>query len=218
MANCVVLVPAAAVGAVGVPVKDGEAIVALKAIFDVFNVILAVLELTRVSSPTIELVFEVILAAFAFTPFVNANSAAVALVISAVILLVLELTRVSSPAIELVFEVILAAFAFTPFVNANSAAVALVISAVILLVLELTRVSSPAIELVFEVMLAVFAATNVGKVAMVVELTPPTLFTVGKSDVPPKSLVNLSLPLVVEVASGVEEALIPDCTPESTIA
>jgi hypothetical protein len=29
--------------------------------------------------------------------------------------------------------------------------------------------------------------------------------------VPPKSLVNFSLPFVVEVASGVEAADIPDC-------
>ena len=39
--------------------------------------------------------------------------------------------------------------------------------------------------------------------AIVVELTPPTLFTVGKSAVPPKSLVNFSFPLVVASASGV---------------
>jgi hypothetical protein len=46
---------------------------------------------------------------------------------------------------------------------------------------------------------------------IVAELTPPTLFTVGKSAVPPKSLVNLSFPFVVEVASGVEAEDIPDC-------
>ena len=63
----------------------------------------------------------------------------------------------------------------------------------------------------FDVMLTVLAATKVGKVVIVAELTPPTLFTVGKSAEPPKSLVNLSLPFVVEVASGVEAADIPDC-------
>ena len=52
-------------------------------------------------------------------------------------------------------------------------------------------------------MLAVLDATKVGKVVIVAELTPPTLFTVGKSAVPPKSLVNFSLPLVVASASGV---------------
>jgi hypothetical protein len=41
-----VLVPAAAVGAVGVPVKEGEAIVALKAMSFVFVVILAVFAAT----------------------------------------------------------------------------------------------------------------------------------------------------------------------------
>ena len=73
-----------------------------------------------------------------------------------------------------------------------------------------------AIADVLAVILAVLEATDIGNVAMVLELTPPTLFTVGKSAVPPKSLVNLSFPLVVEFASGVEEALMPDCTPEST--
>ena len=108
----------------------------------------------------------------------------------------MELTRVSSPTIELVLEVMLAVFAFTPFVNVSSAAVALLISAVMLAVLD-------AIEFVFDIMLAVFAATDAGKVEMVAELTPPTLFTVGRSAVPPKSFVNLSFPLVVEFASDV---------------
>ena len=57
---------------------------------------------------------------------------------------------------------------------------------------------------IIEVILDVFEAIDVGKVAMVVELTPPTLFTVGRSAVPPKSLVNLSLPLVVELASAID--------------
>jgi hypothetical protein len=61
-----------------------------------------------------------------------------------------------------------------------------------------------------DVILAVFDATAEGKVAIVVELTPPTVFTVGRSAVPPRSFVSLSLPLVVELASGVEEALMPD--------
>ena len=39
-------VPSCAVGAVGVPVKEGEAIVALKAIFAIFEVMLAVLDKT----------------------------------------------------------------------------------------------------------------------------------------------------------------------------
>lgn len=52
-------------------------------------------------------------------------------------------------------------------------------------------------------------AMSAGKFEMVEELTPPTLLTVGKSAVPPRSLVNLILPFVEAVASGVAEALIP---------
>ena len=57
------------------------------------------------------------------------------------------------------------------------------------------------ISAVFAVILAVFDAINVGKVVIVVELTPPTLFTVGKSAVPPKSFVNFNIPFVVADAS-----------------
>jgi len=64
-------------------------------------------------------------------------------------------------------------------------------------------VALKAISVVFTVMLAVLDATEVGNVPIVIELTPPTLLTVGKSAVPPKSLVNFSLPLVVASASGV---------------
>ena len=40
------------------------------------------------------------------------------------------------------------------------------------------------------VILDVFAAMLVGKLAIVDELTPPTLFTVGAAAVPPKSFAN----------------------------
>ena len=53
-------------------------------------------------------------------------------------------------------------------------------------------------------------AISLGIVEIVEELTPPTLLTVGKSAVPPKSFVNLILPLIEAVASGVADALIPD--------
>ena len=43
---------------------------------------------------------------------------------------------------------------------------------------------------VFAVILEVFDVTNVGKLAIVDELTPPTLFTVGEAAVPLKSFVN----------------------------
>ena len=65
-------------------------------------------------------------------------------------------------------------------------------------------VALKAISDVFVVILDELDAIKVGKVVMVAELTPPTLFTVGKSAVPPKSLVNLSLPLLVASASGVK--------------
>jgi hypothetical protein len=65
-------------------------------------------------------------------------------------------------------------------------------------------VALKAISDVFVVILAELDAINVGKVVIVAELTPPTLFTVGKSAVPPKSLVNLSLPFVVAFASAMD--------------
>ena len=54
-----------------------------------------------------------------------------------------------------------------------------------------------------------FNATVVGNVAIVAELTPPMLFTVGASAVPPKSFANLSFPFTVVVASGAAAALTP---------
>ena len=98
VASCVVLVKAGAVIAVGVPVKDGERIVALNNISAVLVVILAVLELIFVLSEVIldvldarfvfnvliEFRLVVILEVFAFTLFVSVISAAVALVVSAV--------------------------------------------------------------------------------------------------------------------------------------
>ena len=73
---------------------------------------------------------------------------------------------------------ILAVFDATLVSNAFSAFVALVVSAVILAVLADTFVFNVAILFVFEVILDVFAAIDVGKLAMVDELTPPILFTV----------------------------------------
>ena len=54
---------------------------------------------------------------------------------------------------------------------------------------------------VLTVLLVVAEATVVLIVAIVEEFTPPTLFTVGKSAVPPRSLANLMIPLAVVVAS-----------------
>jgi hypothetical protein len=58
----VVLVPGAAVGAVGVPVKLGDAIVARKAMSAILVVMLAVLDVTLVSNAAILFVFDVMLA------------------------------------------------------------------------------------------------------------------------------------------------------------
>ena len=102
-------------------------------------------------------------------------------------------------AIEFVLDVILAVFVAIAFVFDVILALLVAISAMLLVILEVFE----AIEFVLDVMLAVFDAIDVGKVAIVDEITPPTLFTVGKSAVPPKSFVNLSLPLFVASASGV---------------
>jgi len=192
VANCVELVPGIAVGAVGVPVNEGDAIVARNNMSAVFAVILDV--------------FEVILV-------LKFDSALEALVISAVILAVLE-------AIEFVLLVILTVLATILVSKAFSALVALVTSAVILAVLEVILVFNPdsalvaleisavilavleAIELVLLVILAVLESIKVGKVVIVDELTPPTLFTVGKFAVPPKSFVSFNTPFVLDVASG----------------
>jgi hypothetical protein len=126
-----------------------------------------------------------------------------------VILDVLFVTLVSNAAIAFVLDVILAVFVAMELVFA-----------VILEVLDVTLVSNAAILVVFEVMLEVLevilvsaVVTLVGKLAMVDELTPPTVFTVGKSAVPPKSFVNLIFPFTLAVASGVAEAAIPEATP-----
>ena len=58
---------------------------------------------------------------------------------------------------------------------------------------------------VLEAIFAVFVVTVTGNVDIVDELTPPILFTVGKSAVPPKSFVNLILPFTPAVASGVAD-------------
>ena len=190
VAICSSFVVDEAVGALGVPVNVGDAMVARNNISAVFAVMLEVLD--------------VILVLKAFSAFV-------ALVTSAVILAVFELILVSNPASAFVALVISAVMLDVLDVilvlKASSAFVALVISAVMLEVLDVILVSNPASAFVAlvtsAVMLDVLEAINVGKVPMVVELTPPTLFTVGKSAVPPRSLVNCNLPFLIVVASGV---------------
>lgn len=127
-----------------------------------------------------------------------------------VILAVLELTREFKSAIvgtnvarmeviEFVFEAILFVFVVILEVAASTRFVKFAIAdvlEVILVVAEEMRVSR-------FVILFVLAEIKAGKVPIVVELTPPTLLTVGAFAVPPKSFVNLIFPLIREVASGV---------------
>ena len=105
VANCVVLVKAGAVVAVGVPVNEGERIVALNKIsavlvvilevfelvFVLIEVILAVFALTFVFKVVIEFRLVVILEVFAVILLVSVVSALVALVVSAVIEATLEI-------------------------------------------------------------------------------------------------------------------------------
>ena len=179
-------------GAVGVPVNEGDAIVALNAISEVFVVILEVFEIILVSNPASALVAlaisAVMLDVFAEIAFVLAVILAVFVAIALVLLVILALLVAISAALVVILEVLAVTLVFNE-----------VISAILIVILEVFA----AIEFVLDVMLAVFAAIDVGKVAIVDEITPPTLFTVGKSAVPPKSFVNLSLPLFVASASGV---------------
>jgi len=59
------------------------------------------------------------------------------------------------------------------------------------------------LTIVFAVLFDVAEFTDDATVVIVDELTPPTLFTTGKSAVPPKSFANFNLPFVVASASGV---------------
>jgi len=145
------LVVDTAVGAVGVPVNDGDAIVALSNMAAVFAVILAVFTLMAV-----------------------------------------------------VLLVILAVLAVIAFVLLVILAVLALMAVVLLVILDVLA----DIALVLLVILNVFEAIKVGNVVIVDESTPPTLFTVGKSAVPPKSFANFNLPLVVAVASGVASLVI----------
>ena len=116
---------------------------------------------------------------------------AVILFVLEVIFAVLVAIFVVLVAMSAMFAVILEVFEVILVLNVASALVALVISDVILDVLD-AILDSAVVNLV-------------GKFEIVDELTPPTLFTVGKSAVPPKSLVNLILPFTLDVASGVAE-------------
>jgi len=64
------------------------------------------------------------------------------------------------------------------------------------------------LTIVLGVLVEVAESTFEATVVIVVELTPPTLFTVGNSADPPKSLVNFKIPFTLDVASGADEFVI----------
>ena len=83
-------------------------------------------------------------------------------------------------------EVILLVFAEMLFVLVAIFAVFAVILAVLAVILAVFAFTLVCNEEIF----AEFVAIVEGKLAMVAELTPPTLFTVGDAAVPPKSFAN----------------------------
>ena len=168
VAICVVLVPAAAVGAVGVPVNEGEAMVALNAISFVFTVILDVLAVTLFSKEVILVVFAAILV--------------VLVTMFAVLAVMLEVFAATFVCKEVILDVFVAIL-FVLVAMFEEFVAMLFVFAVILAVFAFTLVCN-------EVIFAEFVATVDGKLAMVAELTPPTLFTVGDAAVPPKSLAS----------------------------
>jgi hypothetical protein len=68
------------------------------------------------------------------------------------------------------------------------------------------------LTIVFAVLSDVADNTDDATVVIVDEITPPTLFTVGASAEPPKSLANFKIPFAVAVASGADEFVILDLT------
>jgi len=64
------------------------------------------------------------------------------------------------------------------------------------------------LTIVLGVLVDVAEFTDDATFVMVDELTPPTLFTVGKSAVPPKSFVNFKIPFTLADASGTDEFVI----------
>lgn len=58
------------------------------------------------------------------------------------------------------------------------------------------------LTIVFDILSDVADKTDDATVVIVDEITPPTLFTVGASAVPPKSFANLNLPFVTASASN----------------
>ena len=142
-------------------------------------------------------VLEVILNVFAAIAFVFVVMFALFVAMSpvlVVILDVLDVTLVFNDAISVVLAVILEVFAAIAFV--------------FVVMFALLVAMSP----VFVVILEVFEAIKVGNVPIVVEFTPPTLFTVGKSAVPPRSFANFNIPFTPFVASGVAELVIVAAT------
>jgi hypothetical protein len=106
--------------------------------------------------------------------------------------------------IALVLLVILAVFASIALVLLVILAVLALMAVVLLVILAVLA----DIAIVLLVILKVFEVINVGNVVIVDESTPPTLFTVGKSAVPPKSFANFNIPFTLAEASGAVELVI----------
>ena len=89
---------------------------------------------------------------------------------------------------------------------------AIALDAVPLNVPVIVPVEKPPLGSLFTIVLGVFVdvaeSTSDATVVIVDEFTPPTLFTVGASAEPPKSLVNLKIPFIVEVASDTDALVI----------
>jgi len=139
-----------------------------------------------------------------------------------VILDVLDVTLVFKVAISVVLAVILDVFEAIAFVFVVMFALLVAISPVFVVILDVFAAIAfvfvvmfallVAMSPVFVVILDVFEAIKVGNVPIVVEVTPPTLFTVGKSAVPPRSFANFNIPFTPFVASGVAELVIVAAT------
>ena len=104
VAICVSFVPSCGVGAVGVPVKEGDAVIALKAIALIFAVMLAVFAVTLVSN---EVILAVLLATLV-CKFVMLEVFDAIFEVFVVILAVLVAILAALVAILFVFDVILA--------------------------------------------------------------------------------------------------------------
>ena len=207
VANCVLLVPAAAVGAVGTPVNATSTIV----LFVKVSVPAKVAIVPVVGS--VILVSPILVKVVLKFPTV-VKSLAVKILPPSVMVLLPLFTPVPPkvPAIACVkLELPSNALPYIFLVAANFVAVlALPVKSPVTLPVN-SAVIFPALKFplasLFTMVLAVFASVealaNNSAVCMVEELEPPTVFTIGDAAIPLKSPANCIFPLEVVVASGV---------------